>query len=320
MSEIQVSAVAAARAHESMGLYICPQDPEGLNSLYYTVEVKDAQGVAFLRRLLTIDVKNIHRGEVRQSFILNALGLITDFAWVAHLPDSDEHFRVVFQSLDSLAWMHQVAKAFDEDFETLQTSTALLFADQTDTPHGMNADGKVQLMKTAKGEVLVMRVGNVSLIQGEAEAFANFSHPGIELLNEFSAMTMSFIAKEPLAFAWQTQDIMPGDVDAARYIDFSDSARMFIGRALTEARLKSTETKKAVALVSHQDNGIDWFENPTEVTLLNAEAIPVAKTSFVGLMGEKLVCCAFVDQSVDPKALLWMNEDGKEAYHVEVLA
>ena len=106
MSDIKLSGQTALKAHTGMGLYVCPNDDEGLNSLYYTIKVNDAQGVAFLRRLLTVDVKNIHRGEVRQSFILNALGLMTDFVWVAHLPDSDEHFRVVFQSLDTLAWMH----------------------------------------------------------------------------------------------------------------------------------------------------------------------------------------------------------------------
>ena len=165
MSDIKLSGQSALKAHTGMGLYVCPNDDEGLNSLYYTIEVNDAQGVAFLRRLLTVDVKNIHRGDVRQSFILNALGLMTDFVWVAHLPDSDEHFRVVFQSLDTLAWMHQVAKAFDEDFTTLKTSTAILFADQTNTPHGLMADGKVQVMKTSKGEVLAMRVGAMTLLQ-----------------------------------------------------------------------------------------------------------------------------------------------------------
>lgn len=319
MSEFEMSGLTALRAKKSMGLYICPEDPDGLNSLYYTIEVNDAQGVAFLRRLLTIDVKNIHRGEVRQSFILNALGLITDFVWVAHLPDSDEHFRVVFQSLDTLAWMHQVSKAFDEDFTTVKTSTALLFADQTQTPHGMMADGKVQVMKTAKGEILVMRVGQFSLIQAEAAAFESFSHPGMEVLDELSALTLCFVGCSPLAFAWQAQDLMPSDVDGAKYIDFSDPARMFIGRALTEARLKVQTPKVAVALVSHQDEAAGWFENPAEVTLLNEAAEPIAKTTFVGLLGEQLLACAYVPQGTEPAKLLWVNEGEEQAYHVEVL-
>ena len=319
MSEIELSGQIAAKAHAGMGLYVCPVDPEGLNSLYYTIEVNDAQGVAFLRRLLTIDVKNVHRGEVRQSFILNALGVITDFVWVAHLPDADEHYRVVFQSLDTLAWMHQVAKAFDEDFITVNTSTALLFADQTHTPHGMMADGKVQTMKTGKGDILAMRVGNLSLLQGPAEAFAGFTHPGIELLDELSAMTLCFASGTPLSFAWQAEDMMPGDVDGARCIDFSDPARMFIGRALTEARLKAAEAKKAVKLVSHQDNGAQWFDNPSEVNLLTEEGVPVAQTHFVGLLGEKLICCAFVPSSVQDSSLLWLNEGQEQAYRVEVL-
>ncbi len=319
MSEIKLSGQTAARAHAGMGLYVCPDDPEGLNSLYYTVEVNDAQGVAFLRRLLTIDVKNVHRGEVRQSFILNALGVITDFVWVAHLPDSDEHFRVIFQSLDTLAWMHQVAKAFDEDFTTIQTSSALLFADQTHTPHGMMTDGKVQTLKTAKGDVLVMRVGGLSLLQGPAEAFAGFTHPGIEVLDELGAVTLCYVCGSPLAFAWESQDKMPGDADGARYIDFSDPARMFIGRALTEARLKAAEPKKAVKLASHQDNAAQWFDEPTGVTLLTEEGVPVAKTDFVGLLGEKLICCAFVPAAIQPSSLLWLNDGQEQAYRVEVL-
>ena len=319
MSEIELSGQIAAKAHAGMGLYVCPVDPEGLNSLYYTIEVTDAQGVAFLRRLLTIDVKNVHRGEVRQSFILNALGVITDFVWVAHLPDADDHFRVVFQSLDTLAWMHQVAKAFDEDFTTVETASALLFADQTHTPHGMMADGKVATMKTAKGDVLVMRVGNLSLMQGPTDAFTGFTHPGIKALDELSAMTLCCAAGSPLAFAWEVCDMMPGDVDGARNIDFSDPARMFIGRALTEARLKAAEAKKAVKLISHQDNGAQWFDNPTTVTLLTAEGVPVANTRFVGLLGEKLICCAFVPVSVEASSLLWLNEGEEQAYHVEVL-
>ena len=319
MSDIQSSGQKALRAQAGMGLYVCPQDPEGLNSLYYTIEVNDAQGVAFLRRLLTVDVKNIHRGEVRQSFILNALGLITDFVWVAHLPDADEHFRVVFQSLDTLAWMHQVAKAFDEDFKTIKTANALLFADQTNTPHGLLADGKVQVMKTGQGDVLVMRVGNMSLLQGEAKVFENFTHPGIEMLDELSALSLCYAQGRPLAFAWQAQDMMPADMDGSRFIDFSDPARMFIGRALTEARLKAGEAKKAAKLVSHQDNGAQWFEAPAEVSLLTEEGVPVAKTHFVGLLGEKLICCAFVPASVESSSLVWLNEGEQQAYRVEVL-
>lgn len=319
MSDIKFSGQTALDAQGGMGLYICPNDPEGLNSLYYTVEVNDAQGVAFLRRLLTVDVKNIHRGEVSQSFILNALGLITDFVWVAHLPDSDDHYRVVFQSLDTLAWMHQVAKAFDEDFTTLRVSSALLFAEETNSPHGMIADCKVQTIKTGKGNVLAMRVGKMTLLQGEQDAFSNFTHPGITLLDDLSAMTLVYASAHPLAFAWEVKDLMPSDVNGAEFIDFSDPARMFIGRALTEARLKASEHKKAVVVSSHQDNAVQWFEDPKMVTLLSADANPIAQTQFIGLLGEKLIACAFVHQHIDPQSLLWLNEGEESAYRVEVI-
>lgn len=75
MSDIKLSGQTALKAHTGMGLYVCPNDDEGLNSLYYTIEVNDAQGVAFLRRLLTVDVKNIHRGEVQSKFYSECFGL-----------------------------------------------------------------------------------------------------------------------------------------------------------------------------------------------------------------------------------------------------
>lgn len=319
MSELITSGQMAAQAKKTSGLFVCPDDRENLNSFFYTVEVKDAQGVAFLRRLLTIDVKNIHRGEVRQSFILNALGLITDFVWVAHLPDSDDHYRVIFQSLDTLAWMHQVAKAFDEDFTQIETTSALLFTEQSDSPHGSLTDGKVQTMKTGKGEILLMRVGQMSLLQGPAEAFAGFNHPGIEKLDELAALTLSYTAARPLSFGWQASDLMPPDLDGAHFIDFSDPSRMFIGRALTEARLKAQPSKKAVVLVSHQDDPQSWFENPVEVNLLTEKGEVVAKTAFVGLLGDKLIGVFFIDESLDPEKLLWVSEGSSDGYRVEVL-
>lgn len=319
MNDIELSGQAAARAAQGVGFYVCPTDPDGLNSLYYTIEVTDAQGVAFLRRLLTIDVKNIHRGEVRQSFILNALGVITDFVWVAHLPDSDDHFRVVFQSLDTLAWMHQVAKAFDEEFTTLKVATAVLFADQVQTPHGDMPDGKVVTMKTAKGEVLIMRCGRMSLVQGAEGAFEGFTHMGFEIVDDLAAMTLACHAGSPMAFGWVARDQMPSDVNAAQYIDFSDPSRMFIGRALTEARLKAEKTKKCVVVASHQDNAAQWFEDPCTVSLVTEEGVPVATTDQPTLFGEKLIGCFFVPQDVDASKLLWVNEGQDEAYRIEVI-
>ena len=42
MSDIKLSGQTALKAHTGMGLYVCPNDDEGLNSLYYTIEVNDA--------------------------------------------------------------------------------------------------------------------------------------------------------------------------------------------------------------------------------------------------------------------------------------
>lgn len=88
-----------------------------------------------------------------------------------------------------------------------------------------------------------------------------------------------------MAFAWQANDLMPGDVNGAAYIDFSDPARMFIGRALTEARLKAGEAKKAVVLSSHQDEAEAWFENPSEVILLTEEGVPVCQKCLCRFIG-----------------------------------
>ena len=49
----------------------------------------------------------------------------------------------------------------------------------------------------------------------------------------------------------------------------------------------------------------------------NGEA--VTQTSFVGLLGDKLICSAYVPQSTDPLRLLWVNGSENQAYRVELI-
>ena len=94
MSDIKLSGQRASEAQRTMGLYICPNDPEGLNSLYYTVEVNDAQGVAFLRRLLTADVKNIHPDDLMNNLILEAFPAYIEYYHQHHHIDKIVSFHL----------------------------------------------------------------------------------------------------------------------------------------------------------------------------------------------------------------------------------
>lgn len=318
-NELMNPGEVALKASETCGLYVCNREEDDLFAPSYTIEINDAHGVAFLRRLLTIDVRNVRRGQVRQSFILNALGFITDFVTVVHLPDSDEHFRVIFQSIDTLAWMHQVAKAFDVEFVDPEVQTALCYGKKLPVIEGLSTDHCVEV---AAGVWAFQTEFNI-VFQGKAEALdAYLATLSAEQLDWVSAYTLSTLVKEPHAMDWMGADVTVDALNGAKFVDFNDQARIFIGRALTEARVRAMGEKKTVVIKSHMDHASEWFDEPDTVVIGNEEGEMIAKTVRFGLLGDALVTCVTVPATCDVKSLLWIVGINEEplAYTIEEVA
>ena len=315
-NELLNSGLVAQKAAESFGVYLCNQDEEDLFAPCYTIEINDDHGVRFLRRLLTIDVRNVRRGQVRQSFVLNALGFVTDFVTVVHLPDADEHFRVIFQSIDTLAWMHQVAKAFDVELHDPEVSTALVYGKTLPTIGGLNHEHCCEV----EAGLWVFKTSYGLVVQGKDDQLSNFvSQLGGEQLDWVGAYTLSILAKEPHAMDWMASDVTVDALNGADFVDFSDPSRVFIGRALTEARIRAMQSKKTVVLKSHMDNAADWFEEPDTVVIGNSEGEMFAKSVRFGLLGESLITSVTLPTTADVNSLLWIVglEGEPLAYTVE---
>ena len=304
MIEMSSSGAQAAQASQSLGLYFTSRDNDDPFASNFTVDITDPNGVAFLRRLLTIDVNSLFPGHDRGSLILNALGLVTDFAVVAHVREG--HYRVIFQSLDTLAWMHQVAKAFDVDFTSPELASALAYGPGIDTLFALEP-GRCAQQQLNGHDYFVVRREKSLLIEGSAEAIEALKAIDAVLLDPISAETLSILADEPQALDWANGDVNAEEIGAKAYVDFKDPARMFIGRALTEARMKAARPRHTVILKSHQDNGALWFEDPMQVTISTKEGIVLAKTLRVGLVNESLITRVAIDAAVKADDCVWIN-------------
>ncbi len=318
MTQITTSGQTALAAHTTCGVYCVDRQDDDVFAPCYTVEVKGAAGQAFLRRLLTADVKRLPEGGVTQSFILNALGFITDFVTVAHLPGAEPFYRVVFQSIDTLAWMHQVAKAFDVEIVTVDEVTALIYGEKLPAFSGLRVgrclwlDNGLWALQTAHG----------ILLQGQSEALdAALDSIEATRLDWASAYTLSIVAREPHAMDWMTGDVTVDAVNGAAYVDFSDASRVFIGRALTEARIRAVGEMKTVVLKSHMDNGADFFEEPDRVVIADRAGNMVTKTDRIGLLGEALIAPIYLPKNKAIEDCLWVIgvDTEPKAYTVEAI-
>ena len=303
------------------GLYIAQSQDEECFAPRYAIEVTDDAGVSFLRRLLTVDAKTIGRGHVKQGFILNALGAVTDFAWVAHLPDSDTHYRVVFESPETLAWMHQVAKAFDEEFVTIQTRVALIFGQATPAAleGKMPADGSIVEVSVNESALMLMRCGAVTLVTGDELALGSLSQ-GVESLDEMAANTLGILAGLPQSMDWMNGETTPDMLAGEPFVDFSDASRMFIGRALTEARMKAAGCLQNALVGSHADNAEIWFEDPQPIIMLNTDGVQKARVQRAGELNGHLVMRVALPASEDASKLVTLfNENDSEAWGLDVI-
>ena len=319
MSELQTSALAAQNACQSLGFYFCAADGSDEILPNYTVDLTDDHAVAFLRRLLTADIKELPTGGVTQSFVLNALGLVTDFVTVAHM--EEKHYRVIFQSIDTLAWMHQVAKAFDVDFIEPKVNSVVVFGQKRNERFPISKNHCAEFHYQGE-KFLVLSLENRLIIQGSADAMNALKAIDAVTLDAMSANTLLILADEPHAMDWMTGDVTPTAIGGARYLNFTDPARMFIGRALTEARYRAEKPKKTVILKSHDDKPKSWFEDPQAVTIAMSDGTPLYKTMRVGVLGNALIARVALDQSINSDDCLWLYADSEDsvAFRVDTLS
>lgn len=316
MTDMQHPGLLAQQAQETMGYYVSDMEDSDPLVPVYTIEVSDRAGVALLRRLLTIDVKNLHSGQTKPSFILNALGNVMDIAFVTHLRDADEHYRVSFHTAETLAWVHQVAKAFDAEFATVNTTSVRVWGKNVATlgvvPNTM------KMIKVGETDVLALHTGESLLLQAEGAEWID-ALDGIRL-DWIAANTLSIIAGEVNAIDWMTGDMTPVQLGKTAWLDFSDAYRIFIGRALTEALAKHGTPTAVATITCAQPNAQTLFDDGVLGAVFTQDGDLIAKTYRIGLMGDTLIARIDLPQNLDTEQCVWVNgeEFAQPVYRFEV--
>lgn len=316
MTEMQHPGLLAQQAQDTMGYYLSETDDSDPLVPVYTIEVSDRAGVALLRRLLTIDVKNLRSGQTKPSFILNALGNVLDIAFVTHLPDQDEHFRVSFHTAETLAWVHQVAKAFDAEFTALNVTSVRVWG-KAIAALGV-LPNTARRIRVGETDVLALHTGDSLLLQAEGADWID-ALEGVRL-DWIAANTLSILAGETNAIDWMTGDMTPVQLGKTDWLDLTDAYRVFIGRALTEALAKHGTPTMVTTLMCEQPDAASIFEDGPMVGIFTQDGDLIAKSYRVGLIGDRLIARVDLPKNLDTDQCVWVNgeEFSQPAYRFEV--
>ena len=158
------------------------------------------------------------------------------------------------------------------------------------------------------------------ILQGQTEQLSDMVLAfEVPQLNWMQAYTCSILVREPHAMDWMTSDTTVEALNGSRFVNFSDPSRVFIGRALTEARIRSGAKKKTVVIKSHMDSAQEFFDSPDTVVIANSAGEVIAKTVRVGLLGDSLIACVTLPADADVQSLLWIVNVEQEplAYTIE---
>ncbi len=193
-------------------------------------------GGKFLARLLAGDVRKIPEGGVERSVMMNATGGILGLPWVARTGGASYELVLASENADAQqAWVRQVSVAFEADVgcESLKGFYfvgKLPVKEVCPAPHAM---------QKALG-LRFINMGWISLAAGPAEAidalYDNLLVAGAREGEQTGFDALRIFAREPAPGLEIDEGSSPLETGLEDALDFSDPERIFIGRALTEAR------------------------------------------------------------------------------------
>lgn len=193
----------------------------------------------FLARLLTSDVRKMPVGGLERSVMLNATGGVIGLPWVVRKSLTDWDIVLTGEEADAEeAWIRQVAVAFDAEVEGVRLSGASFVG--TLPVEGVAL--KPQTAIEACG-LRFLSLSWINLVVGADEAVSalvdNLLRAGAHKGEKTGYDAMRIFAREPAIGLELTEGASPLETGLEDAVDFSDPERIFIGRALTEARAKA---------------------------------------------------------------------------------
>lgn len=192
-----------------------------------------------LARLLTTDVSKLSVGAVGASVMLNATGGVIGLPWVCRTSMDAYELILLGPEADAIqAWVRQVNLAFEAEVE-VETLQGFYFVGK------MPTDGLVlnENQAVEMEGVRFMNMGWISLVAGAAEVMTamhrNLRMVGARKGEQTGFDALRILARQPAMGLEIVEGSSPLEVGLEALVDFSNAERIFIGRALTEARAQA---------------------------------------------------------------------------------
>ena len=204
------------------------------------VTILKVQGAdKFMARLLTSDVTKLPVGGVERSVAMNATGGVLGTPWVARTAQDAYEIILAGEETDALqAWIRQVSVAFEADVG-VEVLSGFYFVGK------LPVDG-INLEPGHMVESLGMRFINMGwmclAIGPEANIKAmseNLLKAGAKKGEQTGWDALRIFARVPAAGLELDEGSSPLETGLEDALNFDDPDRIFIGRALTEARFKA---------------------------------------------------------------------------------
>lgn len=204
------------------------------------VTILKVQGAdKFLARLLTSDVTKLAVGGVERSVAMNATGGVLGTLWVARTALDSYELILAGEETDALqAWIRQVSVAFEADVG-VESLGGFYFVGK------LPIDG-IKLEAGHMIEQLGLRFIDMGWMclaagpQANIEALSeNLLRAGAKKGEQTGWDALRIFAREPAAGLELDESSSPLETGLSDALNFDDPDRIFIGRALTEARFKA---------------------------------------------------------------------------------
>ena len=204
-----------------------------------TVSVKNAP--KFMARLFASDVSKLSSGQVERTVMLNASGGIIGPAYVVRTDVDAYEIVLAGEGADvRQAWIHQVSAAFDAEL-AVTTQSGFYYAGEMPVKDLALAP---LTAKAAQG-ISFLNLRWISLVTGPeaniAALFENLVDHGAKRGEQSGFDALRILAREPAQGLEYDESTSPLEAGFEDVPDFADPDRIFIGRALTEARFKENQ-------------------------------------------------------------------------------
>ncbi len=204
------------------------------------VTVLKVQGAGkFLARLLTSDVSKLPVGGIERSVAMNATGGVIGTPWVARTANDVYELILTGDGADALqAWVRQVGVAFEAEVVS-ESLTGFYFVGK------FPVDGiKLEVGRMVESLGLrFMSLGWMCFAAGSDENIRALSRnliaAGVKKGEQTGWDALRIFAREPAFGLELDEGSSPLESGLEDALDFDDPDRIFIGRALTEARQKA---------------------------------------------------------------------------------